>query len=82
MTDAERIAAFLAKGGSIKTVEAAPAYGVDLQADKAKRAAAREERRYAEAERVHERRREMAHDFFFVGDREAGYAAMRGDFDR
>ena len=61
------VAEFLAKGGTIKT---APA-GVSLDAGATSRA----------AEHRAERRAEMAHDFFFVGDRDAGYAAMRGDFD-
>lgn len=40
MTDADRIAAFLAKGGAVQSVATAPAYGVDPATDKERRYAA------------------------------------------
>lgn len=73
MTDKEQIAAFLASKGATVVPEA-PAYGVDLQADKERRRVARETRWADEAER----RAEMAAEAFASGDREEGYAQMTG----
>lgn len=77
MTDAEKIAEFLATKGATK-VEPGLAYGVNADADKAKRAAERERK----ADKVYadeaEHRAETAADFFFTGDTEAGYEALTG----
>lgn len=73
-SDNDLVAAFLAKGGAVKTVDAAPAFGVDPAADKARR----EARRYEENEQEADRRRDLAHDAFRMGDREEGYAQMTG----
>lgn len=77
MTDKDLIAAFLAKRGATQCGEGA-AYGVDKDADKAKRQEARERSRAELDEAAHDRRREAAHDAFFTGDREGGYALMTG----
>ena len=75
MTDNDLIAQFLAKR-AVTVAPAGVAYGVDKEADKAKRAAERERRRYAEAEVEHDRLHEAAHDAFFTGDREEGYRLL------
>ena len=49
-------AAFLAKGGEIKTAPVGIAYGVNAEADKAKRAEAREQARYERVEHAAENR--------------------------
>lgn len=41
MSTEDLVAQFLAKGGSVKTAEAGIAYGIDKEADRAKRKAAR-----------------------------------------
>ncbi|TDW20443.1 hypothetical protein EV128_12573 [Rhizobium azibense] len=81
------IAAFLAKGGAItKVPEGEQALNLSprewrLQTQMVK--ADYLDKGYdAEAERRAERRAELAHDFAFVGDREAAYAARAGEFDR
>ena len=66
MTDKERIAAFLATQG-VTQVAPGVAYGVDAEADKAKREAdkaKREAARYIETEQDHDARMEAAHDAF------------------
>ena len=76
MTDQEQITAFLARKG-VTMVAAAPAYGVDKAVDRERRAS----QRAANAEAAHERQLEAAHDAFFTGDREEGFALMSG-FER
>ena len=77
MTDQEQIAAFLASKGAAVVADGV-AYGVDKAEDRAKRAAERQRVRDAEWERKAEQRAEAAHDAFFTGDREEGYALMTG----
>lgn len=74
MTDAEQIAAFLAKRGAT-VVPAGSAFGVDPDADKAKRAATRQ-RVWDNSDS--ERRAELTSEAFASGDREEGYSVMSG----
>lgn len=68
MTDLEAMkAAFLAKGGAVKVAPVGIAYGVDADADKAKRAAERERREDAEIERRAERHAEDVREAYHSG---------------
>ena len=67
-------AAFLARGNAITTEPAGIAYGVDAEADKAKRAEARERREYDET--AHERRAEAIREAYHTGGRHAAIDAM------
>jgi hypothetical protein len=79
------IAAFLAKGGKVthcNTGEQAlnltpKEWRNQTQLTKAERLGVD-----LDAEARAERRAELAHDFAFVGDREAAYEALSGEFDR
>ena len=78
MTEADQIAAFLARKGATVCAPGL-AYGVDAEADRAKRAEARHRKAYRpETECEHDARMERAHEAFFTGDREAGYAELAG----
>ncbi len=77
MTDQDQIAAFLAQRGATQCGSGI-AYGVNAEADKAKRTAERARRREEEEEAAYERRMELAHDAFHTGDVEEGYAQMTG----
>ena len=75
MTDEERIADFIARKG-VTQVAPGLAYGVDADADKAKRAVERSRKADAAREVEFDRLNEAAHDAFFTGDREEGYRLL------
>jgi len=85
MTNNEAIAAFLAKGGAIKKV-ATGAKALELTDHEWAKAVRQPGRLNAaqpnhDAEHAAERRHELAHDFAFVGDRQAAVDAASGAFD-
>jgi hypothetical protein len=67
-------AAFLAKGGQITSAPVGVAYGIDPEADKAKRRAAREAADYDES--AYERRAEAIREAYHTGGRHAAIDAM------
>lgn len=75
MTDAERIAAFLAAKG-VTVVAPGLAYGVDAAADKVKRAAERERHRHEASEQHSERRMERVREAYHTGGRRAATEAL------
>lgn len=80
-------AAFLAKGGNVTHVETGAKAFPEMTNSAWYRASQSSQKigstPLSESDEIiSERRHELAHDFFFVGDKEAGYAAMRGEFDR
>lgn len=79
MSDDDLVASFLAERG-VTQVATAPAYGVDRDADKARRIEARERRMADEAERYSEQRAEYVRDAAHVGGRSAAFEAM-DEFD-
>lgn len=64
-------AAFIAKGGAVTSAAPGIAYGIDAEADKAKRLAERERRDDMEAERRAERYAETMREAYHVGGRQA-----------
>lgn len=70
-------ASFLAKGGAVTVAPVGIAYGVDAEADKAKRAAERERREDAESERRAERYAEDVREAYHTGGTRARDEAMR-----
>lgn len=77
MGDLEALkAAFLAKGGAVTVAPAGLAYGVDPEADKAKRRAERERREYEAIEHAAERRMERVREAYHVGGRRAAQDAL------
>jgi len=73
MTDADKIAEFLASRGATRVADGV-AYGVDREADRLKRIAERERASVLQAEN----RAERAAELFAAGDREAGFAVWTG----
>lgn len=71
-------AAFLAKGGAVQVAAEGVAYGVDKDADRAKRAVERDRREYEAIERAAERRAENVREAYHVGGSAARDEAMRG----
>lgn len=78
VTDADRIAEFMARKG-VTQVAPGIAYGIDAEADKAKRLAARREREAFEIENAAERRMETVREAYHTGGRSAALRAMNGD---
>lgn len=74
----EMKAEFAARGGQVRAVEAAPAYGVDPQADKARRQTQREQREYDRTERNAERYAEQTREAYHVGGSRARDEVVSG----
>jgi hypothetical protein len=69
--------AFLAKGGQITQAPAAPAYGVDPEADRIRREAERDRLEAARSLRECERHAERVREAYHVGGRTAALNAMQ-----
>ncbi len=80
VADASLVAAFLAKGGQVSTIQPAPAYGVDPNIDRERRAAERAQRMVENAEHASERYMENVREAYHVGGRGAAVEAMNGRF--
>jgi len=69
-------AAFLAKGGAVKTAPEGIAYGVSADADKVKRIEARQAREDAQIERNAERQAENVREAYHTGGQSAAMDAF------